>query len=355
MRAAAEENVQTGGLRAELLVVAGPTASGKSEAAVRLAKSFNGEVLAVDSVQIYRGCDVGSAKVSPAEQGGTRHHLLDVCSPAEPCNAARFCEMAEAAAAEIRARGKAVIACGGTTLYLKALLHGLADLPPGDIRLRQELDRLDNETLFQRLAEIDPETAKRLHPNDRLRVSRALEAHAVSGIRASSAFSEHAFRNPRCRSLILVLCWPRDLLYARINRRSSRMLEEGLIRETEALMQAFGPQIGVLKTIGYAQARAFLEGNLREEELPLQIAMETRRFAKRQMTFWRNEPVKRNWTIRPRPDEDGIYVGAESGSSRSAKGVRALKKSFSELEREIAQARPQGVEVWYLYAPALGE
>ena len=342
----------------KLLLICGPTASGKSGLAVELARRLDGEVVSIDSVQIFRGCDIGAAKLRPEERGGIPHHMLDIRDADQPCNAAQFIEAAERSIAAIQAGGKRAILCGGTTLYITALLHGLAAVPAAEPALRAELEALPEDALFERLRAADPAAALRLHPRDRVRVIRALETHALAGQAASKLLEQHGYRERRYSGVALVLCWPRDQLYERINARSGAMIAAGLIAETRELLRRFGPAIPVLRTLGYSQAHAFLQGALGESEIVPDIAKHTRRLAKRLMTFWRNEPGKRGWRTLPAPGEAAASLGAEGLSPRGArKGFGVMRLSPAELvarlEAALADDRPQDLQLWYLDAPHL--
>ncbi len=286
-----------------LLIVCGPSGSGKSALGVALAEALEGEVLNMDSVQVYRGLEIGSAKLSLAERRGIPHHLLDICDPTEHFSVGAYLERAEATISSLEARGRLPIFVGGTTLYLTALLHGLATLPSRDADLRAALATKSDEALHAQLATLDPESAQRLHPHDRLRVARAIEASLLAGRPLSAVHAEHRREEGRHRALILTLAWPRDSLYARINTRTQRMLTDGLVQETSALLEKFGEGAPALSSIGYAETLDVLRGVLPREELESSIAQATRRYAKRQLTYLRNEPRKRGWVVTPSPLE----------------------------------------------------
>jgi tRNA dimethylallyltransferase len=281
-----------------LIVVSGPTASGKSAFAVNLAREINAEIVNIDSVQIYKELKIGAAKLSEEEMKGVPHHLIGVLSPAETCNVATYCRLAQNSISEIHARGKNVILVGGTTMYITCLLQGLDDLPDTDKNLRYELESLSNEELIERLKKHDPESLENISGRDKVRLVRALEAFLLSGKAASLSRKEHSLQNnPDYKALILVLCREREELYLRINERAVFMIEQGLIEETEKLILKYGKDIPALKSLGYSQVVEYLDGKIKKEELAGTIAMFTRRFAKRQLTYWRNEPKKKGWQI----------------------------------------------------------
>ncbi len=336
------------------VAVCGPTASGKSALSIEIAKALDGEVVNVDSVQIYRGLDIGSAKLSVAEQGGVPHHLLNVFEPNEPANVAQFRELALAAVRDIRARGKLPLLVGGSGMYFTILLHGLAEVPPTPVEVRRAVAALAPEAMYQELAAADPETAARLNRNDIQRISRALEIVRVTGKKPSELFAQHEFSGVEVASLVIVLCRPRNELYSRIDTRSALMVEQGLLEETRLILDRFG-DVPALETLGYKQAKAFLAGELSREKLEHEIALHTRRFAKRQMTYWRNEPTKRGWLTRPGDHEGAEEVsGFETFPERAQKrmkGFRALRLSAQELVSAVRQrlALPlDRTEVWYV-------
>jgi tRNA dimethylallyltransferase len=281
------------------LCIAGPTASGKSRAAMalaeRLAPRRQVEIISVDSAQVYRGMDIGTAKASPAERAAVPHHLIDILDPAERYSAARFVADATRLIAEIAARGALPLLVGGTMLYFKALFEGLDAMPEADAAVRAALDaRAANEgwpALHAALAMIDPVTARRLAPNDAQRIQRALEVHTLSG-RPLSAW--HTDR-PRAAPPPLISLEPGDRawLHARIAERFAAMLATGLVDEVRAL-RARGdlhPELPAMRAVGYRQAWAALEsGEL--AALPAAGTAATRQLAKRQLTWLRAMPAR---------------------------------------------------------------
>jgi tRNA dimethylallyltransferase len=271
-----------------LLVICGPTASGKTALAVELAERLGAEIVSADSQQCYRGLDAGTAKPTAGEQARARHHLLDVAEPEEQLDAARFVQLADAAIGDIAARGKRAIVAGGTGLWIRALLRGLLEAPgasPGfRAALREEFHRLGVPALHDRLAKIDPAAAARILPNDRVRIERALEVHALSGKPLSALQREHGFAEPRYQPLIWFLDPPRQVLRERIEARTRRMFAEGsLRRETEWLLERGAAK--ALKIIGYGEcAEGLRTGDwaLAEER----TRARTWRYAKRQRTWF---------------------------------------------------------------------
>lgn len=321
----------------DVIVVSGATCSGKSALAVSIAKRLDGEIINLDSVQLYRGFEVGSAMPSLEEQGGVPHHLLGELDPRSPINLAEFLELADQKSREIQQRGKKVIFVGGSSLYITGLFHGLAAMPSGDVELRARLEERESGELWNELNELDPEKASLLSPNDKLRVVRALEARIISGEKASGLQSKHSFKNFIRSGVVLVPCWPRDLLYERINARAQFMLDCGLVEETRQLMEELGEN-RLFKALGYQQAKVYLEKDLDLDWLRDEISKETRRYAKRQMTFWRNEPKKRGWVCKPK---DYLAAGSDDTNSKSKlKSFKPLDISFEELASYFQQRRP---------------
>lgn len=273
----------------ELLVVCGETAAGKTALAVALAQALDGEIVGADSVQVYRRFDVGSGKPTVAELGGVPHHLLSVAEPDEPFHAGRFVASAEEAIAAVRARGRVPIVCGGTYLWIKALVEGLVEAPAADPTLRAtlhaELAARGSPQLHARLAAVDPASAQKLHPNDAVRIVRALEVHALTGTPLSALHAAHGFRTRRHRARLLRVTRPREVLEARIAARVEAMLAEGLIEEVRALLADGFGDAKPMRAVGYAETKAHLEGALPEAELGLAITRATCVFARRQRTW----------------------------------------------------------------------
>ncbi len=280
----------------ELLVVVGETASGKTALALELARSLGGEVIGADSVQIYRGFDIGSGKPTKADLGDVPHALLDVADPAEPFDAARFVALADAAIAAARAAGRVPIVCGGTYLWVRALLFGLAEAPaaPPELRARLQADAaaIGPAALHARLAAVDPVSAARLHPNDILRVVRALEVHELTGRPLSALQAEHGFRTVRHRARLLRVELPRDVLEARIRCRVDEMLARGLVDEVRRLLAAGHENARAMGSVGYAEVAAHLRGELPAGNLAETIARATRIFARRQRTWLKSAPAE---------------------------------------------------------------
>ena len=339
------------------LAVCGPTASGKSALSISLAQALHGEVVNVDSVQVYKELNVGSAKLSAAERGGVPHHLLDVWAPNAAGNVAQFRSLALDATRDIAGRSKLPILVGGSGLYFTALLHGLAELPPTSDEVRRAVATCTPEEMYAELERCDPATAQRLNPRDVQRVSRAVEIARMTGQKPSDVVAEHTFSRIDVVSLVLVLCRPRDELYARIDSRSAQMVRDGLIPETAGILERFG-SVPALETLGYKQAKALLAGELEEASLVQEISLHTRRFAKRQMTYWRNEPVKRGWIVRPGAGEEAQEVaGFDSFPARAQKRMKSFRAFAWPHDRLVEAVRArlaqplERTEVWLILPP----
>jgi len=271
-----------------LLVIVGPTASGKTALAVELAQRLGAEIVSADSQQCYRGLDAGTAKPTPEERARVPHHLLDVADPDEQLDANRFVQLADAAIADIAGRGKRAIVAGGTGLWIRALLRGLLDAPgasPGfRSALHEEFEKLGVPALHARLREVDAEAAARILPNDRVRIERALEVHALCGRPLSELQREHRFAEVRYHSLIYFLDPPREVLRERIEARTRRMFADGALRaETEWLLGRGSAR--ALKIIGYEEmAEALRTGDFAAAEE--RTRARTWQYARRQRTWF---------------------------------------------------------------------
>ena len=291
-----------------LLAIVGPTASGKTALSLALAGVLGGEIVSADSQQVYRGLDVGTAKPSAEERARVSHHLLDIAEPTEALSAGAFARLADDAIAGITARGHLPIAVGGTGLWIRALLQGIVELPPVDLAVRNELEaraaRDGSQALHRALAGIDPETAATIPPANRVRVIRALEIHALTGEKPSVVRARHAFARLRYRARVLGLCPGRAELCRRIDTRARSMFEGGLLEEARALVGRGLREAPALRALGYPQALAALEGRLTVEEAILGLAQKTRRYAKRQLTWFKADPLV-DWLALP-PDIDAL-------------------------------------------------
>jgi len=282
-----------------LLIVSGPTASGKSDLAVLLAEKYGGEVVNADSMQVYSAMRIGTAHPAGELVERVPHHLFGVVSPDINFTAADYCREARRAIALILDRKKLPVVCGGTGLYLKVLLGGINDSPPADRMLRDKLTKIaesgGNLSLHQRLMAVDPLTARRLKVNDRVRIIRALEVYQQSGRPFSEFHAGHAFSDVWCRTFKIGIEVERALLYARIEQRVDRMFANGLVDEVRMLLDAgYSPQLKSMCSIGYREVCEYLAGSMTLAETVALVKRNTRRYAKRQLTWFRKDAAI-NW------------------------------------------------------------
>lgn len=278
-----------------LIAVAGPTASGKSELAVVLAEALGGEVINTDAMQVYRHLDIGTAKPEAALRERAPHHLIDVVEPDEPYSAGHYVRDAGDIIRRLHAQGRTAILCGGTGLYFRALLQGIAALPavPEAVRERvtAELAQRGVAACHEALRQVDPETAARVHPNDPSRVQRALEVFYAAGRPLSAYHREQPFGELPPQVLMLGHAWERPVLYERINSRVQAMLDAGWIDEVRGLLaRGYDPTLKPLRAIGYREIVALLRDERDEAHLARDIAQRTRHYAKRQLTWFRRMP-----------------------------------------------------------------
>lgn len=285
-----------------LRAIVGPTASGKSEAAIAVAEAIGAEIVSVDSMTVYRGMDIGTAKPTPVERARVPHHLIDVVEPSEPFTVARYRELAEAAVRQIRERGRRVLLVGGSGLYFRAVVDRLA-FPGTEPRTRAWLETeariLGAERLHARLRELDPEGAAKIEPANVRRTVRALEVAAVTG-RPFSAFAEDWERYEPGRVRAAGIEAPREVLAARIEARVRAMLERGLLEEVGGLVaRGFGRWLTASQAIGYAEFARHLAGELTLEEAVAITVRRTKELARRQMIWFRRDPRIRWFRVGP--------------------------------------------------------
>jgi tRNA dimethylallyltransferase len=283
----------------KIVIIVGPTASGKTDLAVRLAEKLGGEIVNADSMQVYRGMDIGTAKPSPELLSRVPHHLIDIVNPDMNFSASDFRREAAKAIDDISGRGKRVIVAGGTGLYIRALLRGLVDSPSGAGRIREELEEeaksFGGEAMLAELARVDPVAAARLHPNDLVRIIRALEVYRLTGVPVSRQRIAHAFGEAYYSALKIGISVDRSVLYDRIDRRVEKMVADGLVDEVKYLMKnGFPPGLKSMRSIGYRQICGYIAGEFPFEEAVRLIKRDSRRYAKRQMT-WFNSDNEINW------------------------------------------------------------
>lgn len=284
------------GLFHHAVYLTGPTAVGKTAVGIALAQRLDAEIIALDSMTLYRGMDIGTAKPTVPERAGVPHHLIDVLEPSESASVADYRRWAEAVLIDLRDRGRTALFVGGTPLYLKALLRGLAPVPDADPELRARLDRLPSP--HDELRRLDPETARRLHPNDRRRAIRALEVLERTGTPLSVLQREHD--RPALGVAVFALDRPRAELHQRIEARVEQMMRDGFLDEVRRLNEAPTPMGPTARqAVGYAEALDLIEGRYPHDEAVRRIQARTRQFAKRQLTWFRALEEVRTWPVAP--------------------------------------------------------
>ena len=274
-----------------ILVIVGPTAVGKTQLSLELAQELTGEIVSADSMQVYRGMNIGTAKPTTAEQQLVPHHLIDIRDPDQLFNAADFVSLAELAIKDIASRGKVPIVSGGTGLYIDALVDGfLFPDSKADPKLRRELRiraSKEPEALYKELERVDPQSAKRLHPNDLRRIVRALEVYYRTGEPISALQQKAAQAEKPYDPLFIGLTRNRPELYERINQRVDQMLTQGLVEEVKQLIEHYPHQPTALQALGYKEIVWYLKGNMSLEEAVEILKRDTRRYAKRQLSWFR--------------------------------------------------------------------
>ena len=300
-------------MRNKIVVVCGPTASGKTALSIALAKAFDGEVVSADSMQIYRRMDIGTAKPSLEEQDGVPHYMLDVADPGEPYSVARYAKEAGDCVEDILARGKLPIVCGGTGLYIDGLLRGAEFQPSGaDNGLREQLegewDTHGPEHMMARLAAVDPESAARLHLSDKRRILRALEVYLATGETITVHNARTKAIPPRYDAVMIGLnTEPRQILYDRIDRRVGVMLEQGLLKEVRDLLEDGLLEGTAAQAIGYKELLAHFRGEMTLDAAADLIRQKSRNYAKRQLTWFRRDERVR-WIVYNSPDASAAVL-----------------------------------------------
>ena len=277
-----------------LVVLLGPTAVGKSRVAVLVAKHFGTEVLTADSRQVYRGMDIGTDKPTAEERQDVPHRLIDMVDPNETFNAGWYRRVAVVEIERLYGAGRLPFVVGGTGLYIRTLVRGLCPAPQADLQVRADLKKLRDERgrdgLYAELMCVDPETAARLHPNDESKVMRALEVYRLSGRPLSTVQAEHRFQETPFSTLLIGLERKKETLYRRIEERIDWQLTHGMVEETRSLLdRGYGRELGSMKGLGYRQVGSYLASECDYTEMVRLFKRDTRRFAKRQMTWFRSE------------------------------------------------------------------
>jgi tRNA dimethylallyltransferase len=301
-----------------LIVLAGPTAAGKTSLSIELAARISAEIVNADSMQVYRFMEIGTAKPTLDERRIVAHHLIDVADPDEPFDAARYIDTAVPLIENIKARGKVPLVVGGTGLYIRVLTQGLCKGPPSNPEVKRRL-LADEQSkglgeLYLDLLRVDPGSAEKIHRNDRQRIIRALEVFYSGGVPLSIIQKGHGFRDRIFPSVKVFMNRDREALFERIDKRVDRMLEEGLKGEVEGLLaMGYSAELKSMQSIGYKQMAAHLAGAMSLQDAVLQIKRETRHYAKRQITWFRGD---REFTSFDADDIEGIveHVGKQLGS-----------------------------------------
>lgn len=308
-----------------ILIIAGPTAVGKTDASILLARELGAEIVSADSMQIYRGMDIGTAKPTKEQRRLVYHHMIDIVEPDQPYSVGDYLRDARTALDGILSSDGTPIVVGGSGLYIRALMRGLFHGPPADQALREQLLRQEAEgeggRLYSDLVKVDPESAVKIHPNDLRRTIRALEVYYLRDRKLSDFQDEHAFQDRPYRFRLLFLVRSRAELYARIEQRVDQMLAEGLEAEIRTLMaQGYRPDLIAMQGLGYKQFIEHYIGNLAREETIMLLKRDTRRYAKRQFTWFRREP-------------DACWVDI-SGISEPEEIAERIKKNI-EISNEL--------------------
>ncbi len=280
----------------KIIIITGPTASGKTKIAIELALYFNGEIINADSMQVYKEMNIGTAKPTIEQKKMVPHHLIDVVYPDEEFNAAKYENITLPIIYELNSKEKIPFIVGGTGLYIRALLKGLFHVPPVDIKLREKLrkkaEKEGLEILYNKLKKYDPEYAYKIHPHDKIRIIRAIEIYYLSGKKPSELIKEHtlSLKEERFQAITFFLDLKRDQLYNQINYRCLRMLETGLIEETRRLLlKGYSPELKPMQSIGYKHIVKYIKRDWNLETALRVMQRDTRRYAKRQITWFRKE------------------------------------------------------------------
>ena len=279
--------------KTKIIVICGPTGSGKTGFAIRLARQFDGEIVGADSVQIYRSMDIGTAKPTPAEMAAVHHHMIDIVDPDQDFDAAAYAKLATDTIRRIVERGHTAFVVGGTGFYIKALIHGLFEQGPADPavrrRLKQQAELEGIGVLYRRLQEVDDVAAERIHPNDTYRILRALEVFAVTGEPLTVFQKGHGFRDQRFDTLEIGITWPRPILYDRINQRVDAMMDQGFLDEVRHLLDmGYGRDLKSMQSLGYRHLAAVIRGEASLADAVTTLKRDHRRYAKRQLSWFGN-------------------------------------------------------------------
>jgi tRNA dimethylallyltransferase len=282
-------------VKPKVIVICGPTALGKTSTGIHLAKSFDGEIIGADSMQIYRYMDIGTAKPTLDEQARVKHHMINVINPDEHFDARKYAILSRKKVMELHGQKIIPFVVGGTGLYIKALIHGLFQTKASDSdirdRLKAEVKAYGSAYLYKKLSHQDPDTAKKIHPNDTYRIMRALEVYTLTGKTLAELHQEHGFKDSPFLVLKIGLHIHRELLYNRINKRVEIMITSGFVDEVKRLLaMGYSPELKSMQSIGYRHIVNFIEGHCTWDETVRTLKRDTRRYAKRQITWFKADP-----------------------------------------------------------------
>ena len=321
-----------------LVVLLGPTAVGKSRVAVQVAKHFNTEILTADSRQVYRGMDIGTDKPTAEDLQTVRHRLLDLVNPDDAFNTGWYRRAALDHIEQLYVADRLPLVVGGTGLYIRTLIRGLCPAPQADPIVRADLKKLREQAgrtgLYAELMRVDPAAAARLHPNDELKVMRALEVYRLSGRLMSEMQAEHQFQEAPFSALVIGLYRAKEALYRRIDERIDWQLAHGMIEETRSLLdRGYGRELGSMKGLGYRHIAAYLANEYEHVEMVRQFKRDTRRFAKRQMTWFRKEP-----------DVEWFFIDEDEPLEQV--GRRVITRIEEFLQGHGTQQQPAALRAW---------
>jgi len=313
--------------KSAVIVICGPTGIGKTSAAIAIATRYNGEIIGADSMQIYRQLDIGTAKPTRAEQSRIPHHMVNIAEPDESFDASRYLHLAREIVSSLHDRGVVPLVVGGTGLYIKALLYGLFEAEKPDERIRQRLkaeaESVGGEEMHRRLGRIDPEAAGRIHLHDTVRIIRALETYEQTGQTLTAYHRRHGFPDSPYRVLKIGLNMEREMLYERINQRVNLMVAENLVEEVKTLMNmGYSENLKSMQSLGYRHMVDYLQGRLDWQEAVRTMKRDTRRYAKRQLTWLRADP-QIVWTTPERIDE--LYPKIDSFLADTSSATKTLR------------------------------
>ena len=295
-----------------VIVIAGPTASGKSNLAIELAKKINGEIISADSMQIYKDMDIGTAKVSKEEMQGIKHYMIDFVSPNERYSVSSYKNEAEKCIEEILNKGKTPIICGGTGLYINSLIYGIEFLEEKiDETYREELNRIADseglEGLYNMAVQIDPEAMQKISKNDKKRIIRVLEIYHKTGKTKTQQDIESRKNGVKYNYKVFAINMDREILYDRINKRVDKMMDMGLVEEVKSILEKYEKFPTAMQGLGYKEVVQYLEGSIDKQEMIEKIKMETRRYAKRQIT-WFKKNQETHWIDGEQLVQDNLNI-----------------------------------------------